>query len=75
MSIDSPTGEDLPISIVQGAATPEEIAAVVAVVSEHYAAEHDQAVAEDKTRSAWSVSQRGLRQPLQRELGWRHTAC
>ncbi|ALJ19366.1 acyl-CoA carboxylase subunit epsilon [Microbacterium sp. No. 7] len=60
------------VEVLRGAATPEEIAAVIAVVSEAYRVEEAGAVAEDTAgRSAWEVSARALRRPLRRELGWR----
>lgn len=65
----------VPISIVRGDATAEEIAAVVAVVAEHYVTEHAEAVADEPQRSAWALSRRALREPLRRELGWNRTPC
>ncbi|NYF15828.1 hypothetical protein HDC37_000640 [Microbacterium sp. AK009] len=68
------SGETLPpvaIDVRRGAPTEEELAALIAVVSEEYAAESAGAVADDRVcRSAWSISQRGLRQPLRRDVGW-----
>ncbi|WP_353681952.1 acyl-CoA carboxylase subunit epsilon [Microbacterium sp. ABRD28] len=68
------SGETLPpvaIDVRRGAPTEEELAALIAVVSEEYAAESAEAVADDRpARSAWSLSQRGLRQPLRRDVGW-----
>ena len=59
------------IDVRRGSPTEEELAALIAVVSQEYAAESAEAVADDRpTRSAWSVSQRGLRQPLRRDVGW-----
>ncbi|WP_194397769.1 acyl-CoA carboxylase subunit epsilon [Microbacterium atlanticum] len=59
------------IDVLRGAATEEELAALIAVVSEAYVGEAAEAVADDSARrSAWSLSQRALRLPLQRELGW-----
>jgi hypothetical protein len=79
MSTREPASEErepaVPISIVRGDATAEEIAAVVAVVAEHYVTEHAEAVAEESQRSAWALSQRALREPLRRELGWNRTPC
>ncbi|QPE05188.1 acyl-CoA carboxylase subunit epsilon [Microbacterium schleiferi] len=65
----------VPITIVRGDATAEELAAVVAVVSEHYVTEHAEAVADEPRRSAWALSQRALREPLRRELGWNRSPC
>ena len=48
------------------------VAAVVAVVSEAYRREAEGALAEPAPHaSAWKVSARGLRTPLDRDLGWR----
>lgn len=59
------------IEVLRGAATPEELAAVIAVVSEAYALEAAAAVVEqDRRRSAWEISARGLRRPLRRDIGW-----
>lgn len=63
----------VPIDIVRGTPTPEELAAVVAVVTEHYTTEHDEAVVIEPTRSGWAISQRGLREPLRPEMGWSRT--
>jgi hypothetical protein len=59
------------IDVRRGSPTEEELAALIAVVSEEYATETANAVADDRAaRSAWSLSQRALRTPLRRELGW-----
>lgn len=59
------------IDVVRGDPTPEELAAVIAVVSEAYETEAATAVAEEHHRpSAWQVSARSLRTPLRRDLGW-----
>lgn len=65
----------VPITIVRGDANADEIAAVVAVVAEHYVTEQAEAVAVEPRRSAWALSQRSLREPLRRELGWNRTPC
>lgn len=60
------------IDIRRGNPTAEELAAVVAVVTEAYEREAAAAIAEDSPRrSAWEVSARGIREPLDRALGWR----
>ena len=62
---------DVAIDVRRGDPAPDELAALVAVVSEAYANESSAAVVEDvPQRSAWSISQRGLRAPLRRDLGW-----
>ncbi len=59
------------VEIRRGDPTPEELAAVVAVVSEAYQREAAQAVAQPGPRpSAWRVSARAMRTPLRRDLGW-----
>lgn len=64
-------GTGVTIDVRRGAPTEEELAALIAVVSEAYAGEASEAVADDRTgRTAWALSQRMLRQPLRRELGW-----
>ncbi|MCX6501973.1 MAG: acyl-CoA carboxylase epsilon subunit [Microbacterium sp.] len=60
----------LRIDVPRGNPTAEELAAVVAVVGAAYAQERSAAVVDDDQRSSWHVSQRSLRQPLRRELGW-----
>lgn len=67
--------QPLSIDVHRGDPTPEELAALIAVVSEAYATEAADALASDQpTRSAWSVSQRALRAPLPRERGWSRSA-
>jgi hypothetical protein len=59
------------VDILHGTPNEEELAALVAVVSEAYLEEAAAAVADDSTGpSAWSVSQRSLRAPLRREVRW-----
>ncbi len=62
----------LPLQVRRGDPTPEELAAVIAVVTEAYQCEAESAVVEEEpAMSAWQVSARSLREPLRRELGWR----
>ena len=64
-------GDGVRIDLRRGTASEEELAALIAVVSESYAREAAAAVAaETGVRTAWSVSQRQLREPLRRDLGW-----
>ena len=66
-----PTRDSVTIDILRGAATEEELAALIAVVSEAYTGEAAEAVADDRVRrTAWELSQRALREPLNRDLGW-----
>jgi len=68
-------GKDAPaplaIEVRRGAPDEDELAALIAVVSEGYATEAAGAVAVEPRRSGWELSQRALRSPLRRELGWR----
>lgn len=64
-----PTAID--VEIRRGSPTEEEIAAVIAVVTEAYAQEEAAAVVhEDKQVSAWRRTQRRMRQPLRRDIPW-----
>jgi hypothetical protein len=59
------------VDVRRGEPTPEELAALLAVVTESYVGEAASALADDSgRRSAWELSQRALRAPLNRELGW-----
>lgn len=63
--------DQMRVELLRGEPTPEELAALIAVVTEAYAEEAAGATAEDTpSRSAWALSQRGLRAPLRRDLGW-----
>ncbi len=65
------TDARLGVEIRRGHATDEELAALIAVVTEEYAVEAAGAVAEEPARpSGWRLSQRGMRRPLRRDLGW-----
>ncbi|WP_375384712.1 acyl-CoA carboxylase subunit epsilon [uncultured Microbacterium sp.] len=73
---ETPSADELSIGVRRGDPTPEELAALTAVVSDAYAREAAAAVADDsRGMSAWGVSQRALRAPLRRELGWSRSAC
>jgi len=61
----------LAVEVRRGDPTAEELAALIAVVSEAYAREASAALADDeKTATPWSRSQRGLRKPLRRDVEW-----
>ncbi|WP_435746056.1 acyl-CoA carboxylase subunit epsilon [Microbacterium sp. PMB16] len=64
--------EELPVTleIARGTATEEELAALIAVISDAYASEAAEAVADEPTVSAWSRTQRPLRRPLRRDIPW-----
>ncbi|MGF3055854.1 acyl-CoA carboxylase subunit epsilon [Microbacterium sp. YY-01] len=70
MTTSSPTPEQPLIHVVRGNPTEEELAAVVAVLTEAYVAEEESAVAEEPTVSAWQRTQRGIRTPLRRDIPW-----
>lgn len=63
-------GRPLAMDIVRGSATEEELAALIAVVSDAYAQEAAAAVAEEPVVSAWQRTQRPLRAPLRRDIPW-----
>ena len=69
---DAPAGPDgVTVEVLGGAPSEEELAALVAVVSEAYVEEAAAAVAEESPhRSAWALSQRAFREPLRRDFGW-----
>jgi len=58
------------IEILRGSATEEELAALIAVVSDAYAQEEAGAVAAERRTSAWQRTQRPLRRPLRRDIPW-----
>ena len=71
MTLEGDGVEHVAIDVRRGAPTEEELAALIAVVTEAYAGEAAEAVVEDRrARSGWSLSQRALREPLRRDLGW-----
>ncbi len=72
MTTDKPEAGDITIEILRGSPTDEELAAVVAVVSDAYVTEVAGLEADDESRpSVWQQTRRRLRQPLRRDLGWR----
>ena len=58
------------IDIVRGHPTEEELAALIAVISDSYVHEAAGAVAEEPHVSAWQRTQRPMRTPLRRDLPW-----
>ena len=59
------------VDVLRGSPASDELAALLAVVTEAYAEESAGATADDTAaRSGWSLSQRSLRTPLRRDLGW-----
>lgn len=68
---DDASATDTPmLEITRGAATEEELAALIAVISEAYATEAAAAVADEPSVSAWTRTQRPLRRPLRRDIPW-----
>ncbi|WP_353115425.1 acyl-CoA carboxylase subunit epsilon [Microbacterium sp.] len=68
------TGEQQPeqplLDVVRGAPTEEELAALIAVVTDAYAREAAGAVVREERVSAWTRTQRPLRAPLRRDIPW-----
>lgn len=62
--------EPLEIQVLSGHATEEELAALIAVLSEAFSQEEATATAPDLPVSAWSLTRRGLRTPLRRGIPW-----
>ena len=65
--------EDHPLptmEITRGVATEEELAALIAVVTDAYTKEASEAVADEPRVSAWARTQRPLRRPLRRDIPW-----
>lgn len=58
------------LRIIRGTADEEELAALIAVVTDSYARESEDAVAEEPRVSAWQRTQRPLRKPLRRDIPW-----
>ncbi|SFR95591.1 Acyl-CoA carboxylase epsilon subunit [Microbacterium sp. cf046] len=59
------------VDVLGGSPTSDELAALIAVVTEAYAEESAGATADDASeRTGWALSQRSLREPLRRDLGW-----
>jgi hypothetical protein len=70
-SADESARDAMRVDVRRGAPNADELAAMIAVVTEAYAEETAAATADDEaTRSGWSLSQRSLRTPLRRDLGW-----
>jgi len=66
------TPDDLPptLEITRGTANEEELAALIAVITDAYASESADAVADEPAVSAWQRTQRPLRRPLRRDIPW-----
>lgn len=66
----SPSDERPALEITRGTATDEELAALIAVVSDAYSQESSDAVVEEPPVSVWTRTQRSLRTPLRRDIPW-----
>lgn len=68
----SPADETpLRVEVVRGNPTDEELAAVIAVVTEAYTQEAARALADEPEKaSAWQVTARSLREPFRRDISW-----
>ncbi|WEK60300.1 MAG: acyl-CoA carboxylase subunit epsilon [Candidatus Microbacterium colombiense] len=67
---ESSDGRRPALEITRGTASEEEVAALIAVITDAYAHEAEDAVAEPVRVSAWTRTQRSLRQPLRRDIPW-----
>ena len=67
---DDATLDPLHLEVRRGHASAEDVAAVIAVVSESLAREAATAVAEEPAVSAWGLSARGVRSGLRRDVPW-----
>lgn len=68
---DAPEPDGLAVEVRRGEPTAEELAALIAVVSESYAGEVSAAIVDDTPATTpWSRSQRALRAPLRRDVAW-----
>ncbi|WP_309102470.1 acyl-CoA carboxylase subunit epsilon [Microbacterium sp.] len=66
----TPAEGPLAVEIFRGSATEEELAALIAVISDAYEGEAADAVAEEPHVSAWIRTQRPMRAPLRRDIPW-----
>ncbi|MCR2801739.1 acyl-CoA carboxylase subunit epsilon [Microbacterium sp. zg-Y818] len=72
MSATDPGNSRIRVDVRRGSPTEEDLAAVIAVVTEAYEREAADAVVDDPpVRPGWERAARGLRQPLDRQSGWR----
>ncbi len=68
---DAADGAGITVEVVRGNPTDEELAALVAVLTESYVAEAATQLADDSPGlTAWEINARGLRTPLRRDVGW-----
>ena len=67
---DRDVADALRVDVRRGNPTEEELAAVIAVVTESYVREASSAIAEETPASPWAVSARGVRASLRRDVPW-----
>ncbi|MGP6172083.1 acyl-CoA carboxylase subunit epsilon [Microbacterium sp. A196] len=58
------------VRIVRGTANEEELAALIAVVTDAYAREAESAVVDEPNVSVWERTQRPTRPSLRRDIPW-----
>ncbi|CAH0208361.1 MULTISPECIES: acyl-CoA carboxylase subunit epsilon [unclassified Microbacterium] len=58
------------LRIVRGTSNEEELAALIAVVTDAYEREATAAVADEPRVSAWQRTQRPIRKPMRRDIPW-----
>lgn len=58
------------VRVLRGSGTEEEVAALVAVLTEAYLEEEASAVVEERAVSAWERTRRPMRVPLRRDIPW-----
>lgn len=68
--LDPSSGRSISLELVRGTATEDELAALIAVLSDAYSNEEATAVASAPTVSAWTRTQRPIRTPLRRDIPW-----
>lgn len=69
-AVDGTAPAPLLLEITRGAATEEELAALIAVLGDAYETEQAEATVEEPRVSAWTRTQRPLRRPLRRDIPW-----
>nr|WP_218844865.1 acyl-CoA carboxylase subunit epsilon [Microbacterium pseudoresistens] len=55
---------------MRGTANEEELAALIAVLSEAYVAEEAAATVPERPVSAWNLTRRGMRTSVRRDIPW-----
>ena len=65
-----PIPQSAGLRIVRGTSDEEELAALIAVVTDSYERESEEAVVEEPSVSVWQRTQRPVRKPLRRDIPW-----